>query len=452
MGSKNCNNRQAISVIFSIFLASAESLFMPVSANGDSNNICSGNPPEQLVEICEQILETQAQILLLQQQRELDQLRLGSVFPELTNASLPLSVTGAAGTTLSVAPEDAVEPMESTILAYEAIEEIAGYVYQSIERQKLLPDNSSLVLASDASIANSLAFYSIYQSQRADLENAFKLVLKIMEDPAPDPSLPSVPESTGSVGSTAALGFPTSLLRTAVEFLAFFRSKDDITVEEVDLNAGAFGSRLAFEFLTNQSSVDIYHPDLFMLDLVSSTRNNRASGGSNQDAFGVLGGIWNEMRPLFEYNAQAILKLNAEQAKKPGERDAKVISELEALTQRFEEFVKGLELLSSDAESAALYSLAQAASLEEILRKDNSYILFAQVIAEGGSNRTRNSLFTTIFTGNRISYSGGVVVNYSLFDRDGSIMFSDVVYHNTGFTRMQGERSNIQENLGRLER
>jgi hypothetical protein len=59
-------------------------------------------------------------------------------------------------------------------------------------------------------------------------------------------------------------------------------------------------------------------------------------------------------------------------------------------------------------------SLLQGAVLQKLIEQPNTYILYADVAAAGGTQRARKNLFTVLFTGDLLSYSGGVIVNVAL--------------------------------------
>lgn len=56
----------------------------------------------------------------------------------------------------------------------------------------------------------------------------------------------------------------------------------------------------------------------------------------------------------------------------------------------------------------------------------------AKVLTAGGKYKIRRHLFTTLFWGDQLSYSGGATVAFSLFDpRTGKVVLSDVLFHLT---------------------
>ena len=65
-----------------------------------------------------------------------------------------------------------------------------------------------------------------------------------------------------------------------------------------------------------------------------------------------------------------------------------------------------------------------------------SYWLVLKVINAGGNNRIKTNLLVDIFTGgNRISHSGGVIIQYQLFDRSGQSVESGIVSDYTNYIK-----------------
>jgi hypothetical protein len=65
-------------------------------------------------------------------------------------------------------------------------------------------------------------------------------------------------------------------------------------------------------------------------------------------------------------------------------------------------------------------SIVMGQQLETVLsnEKQPAYILLASIVAAGGTQQTHKSIWTELWKGDRIYYSGGVVVNFSLWRAD----------------------------------
>lgn len=83
-------------------------------------------------------------------------------------------------------------------------------------------------------------------------------------------------------------------------------------------------------------------------------------------------------------------------------------------------------------------SVLQGAALQHLIRRPKTYILYASVAAAGGTQRVKKNLLTILFTGDWISYSGGLIVNVALIDAlDVSLVFADTLRYRTDFTHIK---------------
>lgn len=101
----------------------------------------------------------------------------------------------------------------------------------------------------------------------------------------------------------------------------------------------------------------------------------------------------------------------------------------------------GLAEMQAMSEVAALIDAASQAVL-----------LSPKVLKTGGHYRTRRHLFTTLFTGDQLSYSGGAAVSFVLSDlKSGRVLLGDVLYHGSGKVRFPSDVKELNgSNLGRL--
>ena len=65
-----------------------------------------------------------------------------------------------------------------------------------------------------------------------------------------------------------------------------------------------------------------------------------------------------------------------------------------------------------------------------LLNKTNpdTYIVFWEASAAGGTQRDRKNLITNVFTGDWISYSGGVVLSFGMIDARTGTLVAPVVH------------------------
>jgi hypothetical protein len=119
------------------------------------------------------------------------------------------------------------------------------------------------------------------------------------------------------------------------------------------------------------------------------------------------------------------------------------IAQLKALNDQFDKFVDSLIKVDASSGINSLTAYVKAEKLIGVLDNDQSFWLQLDVVKAGGNNRIKTNLVTDIFRGgNRISHSGGVIVQYNLYDRTGRSVASDTFTEYTGYIKA-GEIKNL---------
>lgn len=98
-------------------------------------------------------------------------------------------------------------------------------------------------------------------------------------------------------------------------------------------------------------------------------------------------------------------------------------------------------------------SILQGAIVESDLKDENTYVLFANVVAAGGTQFDYKNALTVLFLGDIITYSGGAVADVALTkSTDDSLLLADTVRYRTQFHRLHhpdGRADNVDgENAG----
>jgi hypothetical protein len=116
------------------------------------------------------------------------------------------------------------------------------------------------------------------------------------------------------------------------------------------------------------------------------------------------------------------------------------VARLIGLNNQFDEFVEALiEPKESGVNSLTGHILAE--NLIVALQGDGSYWLQLQLVNAGGNNRIKTNLLVDIFTGgNRLSHSGGAIVEYILYRKDGEAVASGIVTDYTGYKKSSNIR------------
>lgn len=118
------------------------------------------------------------------------------------------------------------------------------------------------------------------------------------------------------------------------------------------------------------------------------------------------------------------------------ERIASAVARLNAVNAQFDSFVNSLV----QADASGVNPLTNYIRIESLFSAvppdDGSYWLQLKVINAGGNNRIKTNLLVDIFTGgNRVSHSGGVIVQYNLFDSNGRSVGSDTIADYTNYIK-----------------
>jgi hypothetical protein len=423
---KNASGSEAIQRLLASFLLStalgvSSSLALPAQAQTDA-------------ELQQQVVRKKAEAELAKANADIATAKRAEADAQLSDASKPLK----GETTLG----QGAGTMESTGLAVDAMYKIAEYIHTSIlnsvdKNTKSADKNTgfNIFIYNDASI-QALSTYRSYSVSLSHLVQAYQTALGLQSN---------VKEYKTEFQSLDILPTVTSV-RSAVELLALFRQ--DTKIEKIDLK---FDKRTFFAqigSLFSEKNIKVYYPDGVLLD-----RN-------------VYAWLWNNLDALFSLKEAADAKLSTEKAKsvckskKPQKpqncQDAELIQSLTDINSKFDEFVKSLK-------DNNIYSIALGKKLDDLLipkikiqadaanivsfqkPSEKCYLLIANIEQAGGSSRTRNNLFTTLFSSEQVNYNGGVVVSYFLFDPDGGqVLASGTYYNNTGFQDVTGRTNNLK--------
>jgi uncharacterized small protein (DUF1192 family) len=121
--------------------------------------------------------------------------------------------------------------------------------------------------------------------------------------------------------------------------------------------------------------------------------------------------------------------------------DAKdaTIKPLVELNARFQKFVD--EFVKVDANGTnALALFIRSEDINNALPGADSYWLEIKSVAAGGNNRTRKNLIW-FFAGARLDHSGGVIIEYTLYNKMGAVVVSDKLSHYEGYVEPKKIRS-----------
>ncbi len=98
--------------------------------------------------------------------------------------------------------------------------------------------------------------------------------------------------------------------------------------------------------------------------------------------------------------------------------------QLRSLNQQFDKLLGDFAKLDVTTGVNPLAVFVKAENIEEALRGSQGYWLAVRAVKAGGNNRTRRNLIR-YFSGAKVDHSGGVIIEYALYDKSGAIVYSD---------------------------
>lgn len=122
------------------------------------------------------------------------------------------------------------------------------------------------------------------------------------------------------------------------------------------------------------------------------------------------------------------------------------------LARRVRPLVTAADALLAELSGPKLAELqATSITAQLIENASRAFLLSAKFIKSGGHYRVRRHLFTTLFTGDQLSYSGGTAIGFVLTDlKTMQVADGDALFHSTGNVKFHGSvpslnSSNVQE-------
>ncbi len=122
-------------------------------------------------------------------------------------------------------------------------------------------------------------------------------------------------------------------------------------------------------------------------------------------------------------------------------KDGPIRDQYRAINALFDQLVASLVKTDEKTGLSPLGLLTRAAEvvalLDDLTVARSRFVLFTKSVSAGGSYRIRRNLWTTVFTGDLLSYSGGAIVSYMLFDNSSRIRSADTLRYMTGFSKFK---------------
>lgn len=276
--------------------------------------------------------------------------------------------------------------IEVDLLALASARSILATVAQRIKA--LAP---TLVVIGDETLPTAARAFREYQDRVKLLEGELTSLLARQSSEAGEPEFP-----------TAGIAAAGSAVAGIASLFSYFRTETAYFGKKVDLKATALYPMLAGALVKLEIPTTL--PGL--LPMPSSSADARS--------YSVLGALDKLLKLRDEVRAKYLEGAPTEAAALLATADAFIesVAKVDAET--------GVSILSELLKGAAIHQLTN--------RHDRPLLVILNSITAGGHYKTRKHLFTTLFTGDRLSYSGGAAIGYVVVDlKTSNLLSGDVI-------------------------
>lgn len=277
--------------------------------------------------------------------------------------------------------------IEVDILALTAAGSIAATIADRIEAFK--PD---IVLIGGENLSTAARAFTAFR-ERSEL-----LIEKI--DSLPKTAKPRSEAKREEEAATESIGV-LGLVKTAANLLSFFKAETNYLGRKVDLTETAIYPLMASRL--RAKSIEVILPEM-----VAPSFDDPTPGFS---VFGLIDALITRRNGLNELHG--------------GEPPSPVAALLATVDALIDGAVKP-DPVTGNTSTAQLILGSDVCQF--VAKATTPLLVSLKSIAAGGHVRTRKHLFTTVFTGDKISFSGGAVVGYFIVDlKTSKILGADVL-------------------------
>lgn len=275
--------------------------------------------------------------------------------------------------------------IEAQILAYRMLDTAATAIANVVT-----PKAGAAIVIHNST---DLAAVGAYRAFAGQMDVLAKQYATIAPGPAPVPQAAAI-AGAGIVGVTAAV-------KTVIDLVALFRTDRKIQGVVVDITDLALVSEVAGKLAANKKKV--YVTELFPLEI--------------QTEHGAT--VQGHLDRVRDAAVAAKLRVDALSAGTDKDKAGARLNELDKIRAAFDDL---LTRVAGEGTGPVLGVLIRGAAVETFLKKGN--VLYLKVLKAGGTNETKKNIFGS---SKEVQHSGGVIVNYVLFDTDGSVLLSSTV-------------------------
>jgi hypothetical protein len=327
-------------------------------------------------------------------------------------------------------------PFESQMLAYAATDHIAAAI--AAKACENLNHKSIVVIYDSASFSNVLAYTSFNQETKM-LADAYRQLAERL-------GVTYGKSETASIAGAEAVVSLLAQLATASNT----EGASSITIADTTMQI-----KIAHELVTNckvpEAPADLSSgvqavpvgqkptppPRSFVPVVIAPQFGTAIHGGNGaqSDEEAAEADVLTDFNFIETYISKQLAKLT----KGPTTPEGLEYTELNTL---FAAFIQKTFAVNATTGVPSFSLIVQGDVLDKLLKREETVVIFSQVLAAGGTMKTRKNLLTSLSVGDLISYSGGAVVAVAILQTRcaaapcSPIAFSDVFRYRTPFGRL----------------
>jgi hypothetical protein len=315
---------------------------------------------------------------------------------------------GGKGVNSAAGQGAATAPFETQVLAYGAVDQIALAIAKSACAQIIKDKAAATIIIYDATAFSSIQSYGGYEATLQVLRAAYK---KIQSD------------ATGKAEEAGIQDVAALILQYAGASTVENPSSITIVDDAVKLSIAHYlMSPKSNDWPCDPQNITVLYPAL----VTKSAADQNATDAISKELVGIttlkaqVGAILNDpTKPKRDSNDPLILRY-------------------QDVNKSFDQFITGLLTKDPTTGAVGIGLVLSGYQLYNQIKKKGSYILFEEAVAGGGTQRIRKNLFTNVFWGDLIRYSGGAVITFALIDGlSSSIKVANTLRFRTPSTTIQ---------------
>lgn len=317
---------------------------------------------------------------------------------------------------------------ETEMLAYGGVNELAYAIAESVCSSAAIPNGSRILIYDQTSLQN-LQAWQAFKSTGEMLRSAYNTLLPPPAPPAPTSKNFAPALSTSSASSSAFFAgsdvsnLITALAASTTNTASTFNIPDStmaVALLHQFLRVAGCSGKLKLKYFPLKGDSAGSAKAAASLDAVL-TPVNEARAAVQQLVNGLGGST--DVTKNSEYLVFADLNTQYDQW------IGAVINGI-SQNQTSTQFTPG--------PNVGITSLLQGAEIEADMTDPHTFLLYANVVVAGGTQRDRKNIFS-LFLGDFITYSGGLVVNVGMVQPvTDSLIMADVLRYRTANTRLHG--------------